>query len=233
MGTSARHGVMRRRAGRRSLADGNCRNEVRAAARVTARQSRPIALRNTASDEPRLQTGRMRIVLLLCTSMILWGCSHASQRPSAGDDVVAAVAAFRTQLQAELKEGMTGGPEHAITVCRDRAPRIAAERGTADLWLGRTSKRIRNPKNAPVVWLEPMLEHYANHPDDRVPRVVRLPDGATGYVEPIYVQPLCLVCHGETVAPAVSRKLAELYPEDLARGYREGDFRGVFWAVKR
>jgi len=175
----------------------------------------------------------MRIGLLLCTSMIVWGCSQASQSPVAGDEVVTAVAAFKTQLQAELKAGMAQGPEHAITVCRDRAPRIAAESGTADLWLGRTSAKVRNPRNAPVVWLEPMLEHYAGHPEDRAPRVVRLPDGATGYVEPIYMQPICLVCHGEKVAPDVSRKLAELYPDDRATGYRAGDFRGVFWAVKR
>lgn len=180
-----------------------------------------------------MQTGSMRIALLLCTSLIFPGCSRATQPPVAGDDVVAAVAAFKAQLQSELKEGMSKGPEHAITVCRDRAPRIAAESGTAGLTLGRTSSRVRNPRNAPAGWLEPMLEHYASHPGDREPRVVRLPDGAVGYVEPVYVQPICLVCHGEKVAPVVSRSLAELYPADRATGYREGDFRGLFWAVKR
>lgn len=197
------------------------------------RCSREIGSSDTSRSAGLPQTDRMRINVLLCLSLLALSCSQASQPPAAGDDVVAAVARFRTQLQAELKEGMKQGPEHAITVCRERAPQIAVESGTVDLWLGRTSARVRNPRNAPVVWLEPLLEYYAQHPEDRTPRAVRLPDGATGYVEPIYVQPLCLVCHGEKVAPAVSSRLSELYPEDRARGYREGDFRGVFWAVKR
>lgn len=197
------------------------------------RCSREIGASDTSRREARLQTVRMRFARLVCLSLLAVSCSHASRPPVAGDDVVVAVARFRSRLQAELKEGMTEGPVHAIAVCRERAPRIAAESGSVDLWLGRTSARVRNPRNAPVVWLEPMLEYYASHPDDRSPRTVRLPDGATGYVEPIYVQPLCLVCHGETVAPAVSSRIAELYPEDRARGYRDGDFRGVFWAVKR
>jgi hypothetical protein len=51
-------------------------------------------------------------------------------------------------------------------------------------------------------------------------------DGRTGYVEPIYVKPVCLACHGGNVDPGVKAKLAELYPEDQATGFREGDFRG-------
>ncbi len=43
---------------------------------------------------------------------------------------------------------------------------------------------------------------------------------------------VCLSCHGETVAPEVEQKLAELYPDDKARGYKEGDIRGAFVVVK-
>ena len=41
---------------------------------------------------------------------------------------------------------------------------------------------------------------------------------------------MCLACHGEHPAEAVRERLAALYPEDNASGYREGDLRGVFWA---
>jgi hypothetical protein len=44
---------------------------------------------------------------------------------------------------------------------------------------------------------------------------------------------LCLACHGETIDPAVAGKIAELYPEDKATGFREGDLRGAFVVIDR
>ncbi|MHB0970207.1 MAG: c-type heme family protein [Thermoanaerobaculia bacterium] len=173
----------------------------------------------------------MRVSALLLSLMLTATCGHAPA-PAVSDRRPAdAVAEFRTQLQMELKEGMARGPVHAVAVCRDRAPRIAAESGSPTLQLGRTSTRVRNPDNAPAGWLVPVLEHYARHPEDREPRTVVLGDGRSGYVEPITVAPVCLVCHGDAVAPDVSRALQELYPQDRATGYKAGDFRGVFWAV--
>ena len=59
---------------------------------------------------------------------------------------------------------------------------------------------------------------------------VELEGGGLGYVEPIYLQPLCVQCHGESVAPEVASALLAAYPDDKARDYRVGDFRGLFWA---
>jgi len=42
----------------------------------------------------------------------------------------------------------------------------------------------------------------------------------------------CLQCHGTEISPAVSAKLTELYPQDKAVGYKEGDLRGAFVVVK-
>jgi hypothetical protein len=58
---------------------------------------------------------------------------------------------------------------------------------------------------------------------------VPLPDSRLGYVEPILVQPLCLTCHGDPLAPDIAARIDELYPEDRAVGYEIGDLRGVFW----
>jgi hypothetical protein len=49
-------------------------------------------------------------------------------------------------------------------------------------------------------------------------------------VRAIRIEGLCLVCHGQQLSAAVTAALAERYPLDLARGYREGDFRGLMWA---
>jgi hypothetical protein len=43
---------------------------------------------------------------------------------------------------------------------------------------------------------------------------------------------VCLTCHGTEVKPEVLTKIKELYPNDKATGYQEGDIRGAFVAVK-
>lgn len=39
---------------------------------------------------------------------------------------------------------------------------------------------------------------------------------------------LCVKCHGESIEAEVEAKLKELYPNDQARGFKEGDLRGAF-----
>jgi hypothetical protein len=39
---------------------------------------------------------------------------------------------------------------------------------------------------------------------------------------------LCLQCHGSQISPEVTARLAELYPQDKAHGYSEGEIRGAF-----
>jgi hypothetical protein len=56
-----------------------------------------------------------------------------------------------------------------------------------------------------------------------------LPSGGVGDAEPIYNQPLCLTCHGETIDPELRARIRDLYPRDRATGFRDGDLRGVFW----
>jgi hypothetical protein len=51
-----------------------------------------------------------------------------------------------------------------------------------------------------------------------------------GYVEPIFVQPLCLTCHGTELAPELEAAIEQHYPSDEATGYVAGDLRGMFWA---
>lgn len=136
---------------------------------------------------------------------------------------------FKQKLMSALVNGMKEGPEAAILVCSEQAPIIAAEAGSPGVTLGRTSHRLRNTANAPEPWMEPLLERYAADPGLSAPTLVDLEDGGHGYVEPIVVRPACLKCHGETMDPGVAKKIDTLYPEDAARGFKEGDFRGLFW----
>jgi hypothetical protein len=143
----------------------------------------------------------------------------------------AALQPFKGQLFEDLTRALADGPAEAVAFCRLQAPAIAAAQSTGGVQVGRTSHRLRNPANAPAPWMEPLLAAYGSAPAGAQPRAVRLEDGRVGYVEPIYVRPLCLACHGTDVPAAVQAKLQEAYPEDQATGFAEGDFRGLFWVT--
>lgn len=119
------------------------------------------------------------------------------------------------------------GHAAAIAVCKEAAPRIAAEVGRElEITIGRTSHRLRNPSNAPPDWLAAGGIATASRPT-----AYRLPDGALGVTLPIPTKGMCLACHGDagSISPEVRGSLASDYPEDRATGFSEGDLRGVFW----
>lgn len=141
-----------------------------------------------------------------------------------------AIEPFKKSLKNALIEGLEQGPVKAISVCRMEAPQLAEQASSSTVRVGRTSQKLRNPANAPKPWMKPLLDRYENDPDAREPAVVVVDESTVGYVEPIYVQPLCVTCHGENLAPDLQAKIDELYPKDEATGYAAGDLRGVFWA---
>ena len=140
-----------------------------------------------------------------------------------------ALAPFKRALKQALGEGMSQGPVQAVGACNLEAPGIAAAHSQQGTKVGRASHRLRNPANAPPDWVKPILDAYLEDASDRAPRATTLPGGASGYVEPILVQPLCLTCHGKAIAPDVAARIAELYPDDAAVGLDEGELRGVWW----
>lgn len=138
---------------------------------------------------------------------------------------------FKTDLKQALTDALQeGAVEDAIEVCQLRAPMIAARVGDESIRVGRTSHRLRNPSNRPEPWMQPLLDKFLSDPQTAGPQAVALDGDRVGYVEPIYVQGMCLACHGENLAPAVANAIDHHYPEDNARGFAAGDFRGLFWA---
>ncbi len=143
----------------------------------------------------------------------------------------AALAPYKLALKNELTSALAKAPESAIDVCAERAPALAREHSTNGVRVGRSANKLRNASNAPPGWLAPVIDDLSRAPSGSSEhRVVRLPGGGHGYAEPIWVQPQCLVCHGDSVAPEIDARLRARYPADDARGFRAGDFRGVFYA---
>ena len=163
------------------------------------------------------------LALLACTS----GTAEKQSTNSArGAELLLPL---KQDLKQALVAGMQAGPVNAVSVCKDQAPAIAASLSVEGVQMGRTSHRLRNPENSAPAWVDTILQSYVGDEQSRAPRLVTLPNDRLGYVEPIATQPLCLVCHGKSLAPDVAAHIAQAYPEDRATGFEEGDLRGVFW----
>lgn len=144
---------------------------------------------------------------------------------------------FSRDLKGELMAAMNeGGPARAIEVCRVQAPEIAAAHSNEPAWkIMRVSDQPRNPANqADTVQME-VLSMFADTTDEVEDVYVHWDIPAEGdttvYVyKAIYTGDLCMNCHGpaDRLAEGVPARLAELYPEDAATGYKPGDLRGMF-----
>jgi len=145
----------------------------------------------------------------------------------------AAIKTLKTTLKKALLDALGQGPEAAIEVCSAKAQRLARAASNERVTVGRTSARLRNPKNAPRGWVKPILADYQRSPGVPPYRTVLLDKGGVGYVEPIYTARICLTCHGSDPSPSVAQRIRARYPEDRATGFRAGEIRGLFWAEVR
>ena len=158
---------------------------------------------------------------------IAYGAGPDSQLLIRGAEIILP---FKQQLKQALQKGMAEGPVAAVNACHLEAPAIGRSFAADNIRVGRSSHRLRNPANTPSSWMNEIINGYLSAPEALQPVVVRLADGRIGYAEPILTQPLCLTCHGDSIAPAVKAQLAELYPDDQATGFDVGELRGIFWA---
>lgn len=143
-------------------------------------------------------------------------------------------------VQEEIGKGSYEG---AIRACADKAPKMAAAVSQQTGWaIRRVSLKNRNPKAVPDAWEKTVLEDFdrrqaAGENVAMLEKAEILVDGdkrTMRYMKALPAQKLCLNCHGaaDTMEPAVRARLSELYPNDLATGYAEGQIRGAL-TVKR
>jgi hypothetical protein len=150
----------------------------------------------------------------------------------AGERARSALVPLKQNLKSALVAALADSPTAAVDVCQLSAPVITEGARRPGIRVGRTSDRLRNPANAPRPWMEPLLAQLAEQkPPPGAGRVVALEGDRVGYVEPIYLMPLCATCHGESVEPKLLAHIRERYPEDRAVAYKPGDLRGMFWVV--
>jgi Protein of unknown function (DUF3365) len=137
-------------------------------------------------------------------------------------------------LKPQLKQALAeGGPAKAIGVCADIAPDISDSLSAQFGWtVKRVSLKSRNASRAvPDSWEKTVLLEFdrrqaagENPTDIHLSEVV---GEQYRYMQAQVVEPACLVCHGQNLAPEVTKALQEYYPDDWATGYSLGEVRGA------
>ena len=135
-------------------------------------------------------------------------------------------------LQEEIQKS---GPEGAIPVCKDNAPKMAGKISQETGWkIKRVSLKARNEARAtPDAWEKAALEDFdkraaAGEPPAQLEKGEKV-GNEFRYVKALPVQPLCLSCHGnaDQISHAVKDVLGKHYPNDRATGYSAGQIRGA------
>lgn len=155
------------------------------------------------------------------------------------EEAGAAVRKLGETLKEELEAAMkVGGPIEAMDVCNVIAPEIARmiseEQG---MEIGRVSLRSRNSDlGAPNEWQTKVLQDFEtrrkNGEEHATLVYSEVIDNQFRFMRAIPTATACLHCHGTDLSPEVKAKLTELYPQDAATGYKEGDLRGAFVVIK-
>lgn len=136
---------------------------------------------------------------------------------------------LKMDLMKTLKSELSAhGPVAALESCYLQAGPITEKYAKKIVGMGRTSHKLRNPKNAPKDWVKPYLDEFVSG-KRKEPVLVKLDNGHRGYLEPIKIKGTCLICHGPKLSSDLDKKISKLYPKDEAKGFKVGDFRGLFW----
>jgi hypothetical protein len=189
---------------------------------------------------------------LLILALVMTGCAKPAEEPVAVEEVPAvewetvlagsmtetqkaqqelvatAVNALASEMMGELTAALDAGdPSAAIAVCKEKAPAVAVNvHENYGVKVGRTSHRLRNAANVAPEWAQPYVEGMVEDPTYLVG-----PDGELGALLPIKLRAECGMCHGpaEEIDESIMAAITEVYPEDQAVGFVEGDLRGWFW----
>lgn len=141
----------------------------------------------------------------------------------------------QTVLLANVGQAMqSGGPIYAVEFCNLKASTIIDSLNIANnCIINRVSAKNRNLEN--VLKTETELILWPIFERGILSDTLIQDNQKLIYYKPIRTAlPACLKCHGEIgsdIDAATSEKLKNLYPADLATGYKLNDFRGL-WKIE-
>lgn len=198
---------------------------------------------------------KMSIVIRIAVIFLIAGCTNDSlvisdptteeiQRiaPAGKQATQELLLTLKSELQAAIADG---GFEEAIAVCNLKAipvSNIVEQSSSNIIRIKRTTQKYRNPLNAPDEIEKQALEYFQNLitknealPENYIQKVSQADSTYFYFFKPLKMDILCMGCHGKTenIDPQVLNRIKELYPDDKAIGYAEGDFRGLVSVIIR
>lgn len=187
----------------------------------------------------RWPKARAWVVLLGCAALVgaVPAPTSRERLEPYASEAEQAVGLLRGRLLKRLNEAMRqDGVVGAVDVCSTEARRLAADVVAAQgVEVGRTSFRLRNPRNTPRVWAAGVVNTSAGKKALEVGPVFFDLGDRVGLLQPIPMAAMCLACHSAraSLPPDVAAALSARYPADRAVDFAEGDLRGFFWAEVR
>lgn len=204
---------------------------------------------NRTNEQPML--GGLKIFLVFILSVTLFAsCTERKTDDEQGglndsipDSVYAqkgnriVALSFDTLRNSLLHAIGSSSMEEAISFCNERAYPITATYADSVV-IRRTSLLVRNPNNKPdsleFITLGKMMEQmkFVKIPDAKVIRHANT--GEIHFFKPIMLQSMCLNCHGtpgKQIQNATLARIQQIYPDDKAVNFKEGDLRGVWHII--
>jgi len=153
-----------------------------------------------------------------------------------GKDI--AQATFKS-MSGNLKKAMKeGGVSRALKYCNTAAGPLADSLSLArNATIKRTSLKLRNVENKASQDEFGILINYNANIRDSIalkPIINTFGEDKVKFYAPIMLKEICLSCHGQVnnrLTPENYAIIKELYPEDKAIDYKEGDYRGI-WSIE-
>lgn len=186
-------------------------------------------------------------ILMTITGLILgFGCTGPAPKNSLSPEQQAeylergkniTMSSFKALSSELMKAIETGGLEKAVNYCNLKAiPLTDSLSGNYKAEIHRISDRYRNPDNRPGELDMKVISAYRLQMEkgQELQAHLEVTGDTVYYYSPILIQnPLCLQCHGEpgnTMDPSTEKIISLKYPEDMAKGYKLGELRGV-WKI--
>ena len=141
------------------------------------------------------------------------------------------VQAFVGELKPTLKRALQQGPVSAVHTCAEEAPKIATALSQNGWLVKRVSNKARNPEAKPDDWeqkgLQQLARNLAAGKSGPALNYSETIDGEFRYLQGQVTEAMCLICHGENIAPDIKAAIHQHFPDDAATGYVADELRGA------
>jgi len=194
----------------------------------------------------RIKSTGYLLLVLIVFMMIIAACHFGSKKELSEQEKreyikkgnIIAKESFKA-LSGELKAAMQrGGVAEAIQYCNLKANPITDSLSTVyNASVKRTSLKLRNSDNEANAIEGKLLGIYQKqfkNGDTLKPKITDIGEDKILFTAPIFIQPLCLNCHGfpgEQILDSNFHLIKQFYPYDKAIGYKTGDLRGM-WSIE-